>query len=154
MQSYEKILNSCEGKKPISIQGIYDMIYAQEITPITVSDFCRNIHELDTGIADNSTRTLVMFYETGKTYLTCIPLQQLDPQLREVMVICGRLIHHSRDNHQGNDYRHVGLEDYKGRLYMENSLCLPNGKKAGDLAELGVAIREKLALYYKTEDNQ
>lgn len=151
-QNYEAILNEREGKTPTSIQGIYDMIYAPKITAFTVRNFCRGIMLMDDAIFCNGTRALVAFQEKDEENAKVIALEQLDPQLREVIVTCLRLRHHVRDNNVDHDYRHLGLENYRGRLYLETKLKLPDGEKAGDLAELGIAIREHLALYEEEKE--
>lgn len=153
-QNYEAILNEREGKTPTSIQGIYDMIYAPKITPFTVRNFCRGIMLMDDAIFCNGTRALVTFRGKGDEDDKVIVLEQLDPQLREVMVTCLRLRHKVRDNSADNDYVHLGLENYRGRLYLETKLKLPSGEKAGDLAELGIAIREHLGLYEEDEEDE
>ncbi len=148
MQNYEELLNGREGKTIVNIQGIYDMIYASKIDAYTINNFCSGIMLMDEAVTHNGVRALIQFKEIGEKDVKEMTLGKLDPQLREVMVICFRYKHKVRDESIGNDYRHLGLSDYKGRLYLEYNLTMPSdGRRAGDLSELGIAMREKLKLY-------
>lgn len=146
MQNYEAMLNNRKGKTPVNIQAIYDVVYAPEISANTLMNFSLAIESMDRAVIADGTRALVKFKPLGKDEAIEIPLSELDPQLREVMVVCFRLTHKARGNDLANDYVHLGIMGH--RLYGETNLTVPgSGRRAGDLAELAVAIREKIKLY-------
>lgn len=153
MQNYEELLNDRKSKIPVSVQGIYDMVYAPEISTSTINNFTNGVLLVDKAVTANGTRAVVLVKEIGKEE-KALTISELDPQLREVMVICLRFRHKVRDEASiMNDYNHMGLR-YGYRLFGEKNLTLPNGKRAGDLAELGVAMREYLGLYKQDQSIQ
>lgn len=148
MTNYEELLNNREGIDPVSIQGIYNMIYAPEISVYTIKNFAMGIKLIDEAVTKHGTRAVVVVQELGAAKYAEIPLKDVDPQLREVMVIGRRFWNHVRDENMVNDYRHFGLPDSGIRLGLEKNLTVPgDGRRAGDLAELGIAMREHLGLY-------
>lgn len=146
MKNYEELLNSRKGKTPISIQPIYDVVYAPDIDEYTLKNFSRSMQLMDSAVTADGKRVLVQFKRLGQKEENVMILTQVDPQLREVMVFCFRFMHKVRDANQSNDYAHLGITGQ--RLYGETNLTVPgSGRRAGDLSEFAVAIREKLKLY-------
>lgn len=156
MQNYDELLNDRKSKNPVDIQGIYDMVYAPELTVYMINNFTMGIELIDKAVSKDGTRAVVLFKELSSGMNKAITLADLDPQLREVMVIGRRFWKSNRDQDMSHDYDHFGLPESGVRLALEKNLTLPNGKRASDLAELGVAIREHLHLYKEpeTQDKQ
>ena len=153
MQNYEELLNDSTSKVAVNIQAIYDMVYAPEISTSTISNFTVAIRSIDEAVTADGTRAIVIVKEIGKPEER-LTLSKLDPQLREVVTVCLRFRHKVRDEASVmNDYNHMGLR-YGYRLYGEKNLTLPNGKRAGDVAELGIAMREYLGLYKQIQNDQ